>query len=252
VFDAAPTPFDLNFRLLGFPVRVSPWFWGVMAMLGWPLYLAYGGPALLIWVATVFASILLHELGHAVLFRLYGAWTTQIVLHGFGGYARPDREPASRWKQIAIAAGGPGAQFLLLGVLVLSHRQSGWAETNEWALLAYEFLWFINLFWALFNLLPVWPLDGGRIARQLAFLARVPQAEVKTLALSTLTAGGLAAVAAADQLNALPPQVAEWLPFRPSWFGVLFLGLMAYQSYELMGAARRAHAWDDRPVGGGW
>ncbi len=255
MFDAPPTPFDLNFRLFGFPVRVSPWFWVAALFLGWPLLRAGVGPAALaIWVACMFGSILLHELGHAVLFRWYGAWATRIVLHGFGGYAQAERQPVSRWKRIAIAFAGPGAQFALLGLLVASNRLTDWAGTNLYTVLTYSILVSINLWWPLLNLLPIWPLDGGRVCRELFFLARVPKAEVRALTVSLATAAGLFVVAVLDSMGKLPPDLADRMPFHFNEISILFLGLFAFQSYQLLQVANRAYAWDDGPYdrGGRW
>ena len=96
--EPAPTQADLHFRLFGFPVRVHPFFWVVSLLLG------MGGrdrpirSNVLIWVAVVFVSILVHELGHAFMQRYYGGhpW---ITLYGFGGLASCndcDRSPRSQ------------------------------------------------------------------------------------------------------------------------------------------------------------
>lgn len=249
MFDVAPTPLDLRFRLLGFPVRVSPWFWLVTVLFGLPLAQLLGPAALLLWVACVFGSILLHELGHALLYRRYGAWACQIVLHGFGGYARSDHRPSTAGKRILVALAGPGVQLLLFGLLVGSELALGWARTNEWTLLLFDFLTWINLAWPILNLLPVFPLDGGQVARELFGLARVRQAEVKAFGLSVAVAGGLAAVSLLLMANVLPPAVAERVPavLRLSQVGILFFGLLAWQNYQLMQAAKRAYSWDDGP-----
>ena len=82
-----PTQGDLHFRILGFPVRVHPFFWVSTLLLGMG-----GGEAdpveTLIWIGVVFISILVHELGHAVMQRRYGGrpWVT---LYGLGGLAVP-------------------------------------------------------------------------------------------------------------------------------------------------------------------
>ncbi len=254
MFDAPPTRLDLNFRLLGFPVRVSPWFWGVTVLFGLPLANRLGPAALLLWVGCVFGSILLHELGHAVAYRWYGAWATQIVLHGFGGYARADRRPATAGRRILVALAGPGVQFALFGLLVGSHLATGWATTNEWTELLFDFLTWINLAWPVLNLLPVFPLDGGQVARELFGLARVRQAEAKTYGVGVAVAGGLAVLSLLLMANVLPPEVAARVPrvLRLGQIGVLFFGLLAWQNYQLMRAARRAYAWDDDPFRRRW
>ena len=100
--------YDLNFSLLGIPVRVHPLFWLVAVLLG---IRGNEDPVpILIWVGVVFVSILVHELGHALTARWYG-WEPWITLHSFGGLAsyRPTfHDPTSR---IVITLAGPGAGF---------------------------------------------------------------------------------------------------------------------------------------------
>ena len=105
------TPYDLNFSLLGIPVRVHPFFWLVALMLNYRL----GDVAsVLTWIAAVFLAILVHELGHASVMRAYG-FRPWITLYGFGGLASYDQGQAYRSKgsgplgQVLICSGGSGS-----------------------------------------------------------------------------------------------------------------------------------------------
>src|SRR5689334_25386966 len=80
-----PTRFDLNFSILGIPVRVHPLFWLISILFGGA---ANGLLGILIWVVAVFISILIHELGHALAMRRYGQGS-QIILHLAGGLTVP-------------------------------------------------------------------------------------------------------------------------------------------------------------------
>jgi Zn-dependent protease len=81
---------EARFRLFGFPVRVHPLFWLVMALFGIGLIESRDGlgvlQEMLLWTVAAFLSILLHELGHAFVMRRYG-FESSITLYGFGGYA---------------------------------------------------------------------------------------------------------------------------------------------------------------------
>jgi stage IV sporulation protein FB len=181
----AETPYDLRFRLLDIPVRIHPMFWLISAVLGW----RDGNlPAVVLWVACVFVSILVHEYGHALTARAFGS-SPSVVLWGLGGlcYSQSDRQtPAQR---IAVLLGGPGAGFLLAAaVMVVYSVVFGIAPREHVEVAAslvglhvggpaiapsfhsviaasiyVNFIW-INVMWGLVNLLPVWPLDGGQIA----------------------------------------------------------------------------------------
>ena len=200
------TPYDLRFALFGIPVTVSPFFWVTAMLLGFHwLSLEPGGPAnLLAWVLCVFVSLILHEFGHALTMRAFGH-RPEVVLHHFGGYATyRGRETAGR--SLLITMAGPGVQLLLFVALTIgaslmlginpaillspsnlfvapwfvgeSFSQAGFfdAGTPLYAITV-SLLW-INLIWPLFNLLPVLPLDGGRILASVLELSRVRRAEM--------------------------------------------------------------------------
>lgn len=161
-----PTPFDLRFWILDIPVRVHPLFWLMSIVMGSNMPNFH---FIMLWVVCVFVSILIHELGHAVVARKFG-YDPEIVLHGFGGYAM---YLPTHWcgttRSILISLAGPGAGFLFYGVVhflapfLLQYR---WAQNMSF-LATLHFLERINLWWGLINLLPVLPLDGGRVCLDL-------------------------------------------------------------------------------------
>ena len=194
---SGPTQYDLRFSLLGIPVFVNPMFWAMSAFMGWNVVTTPGlGPiCLLIWIASIFVSILIHELGHAIFAKAFG-WPPQIFLYHMGGLAV--YQPYSghtTGKNIAISFAGPAAGFLFFGLIkvaefVLVHLQfipgsTGFFfmpydqflfefnqamqvvpianQTERYTIFTLETLGYINFFWGLVNLLPVLPLDGGRI-----------------------------------------------------------------------------------------
>ena len=163
-----PEFFDMIFYLLRFPVQVQPYFWLMAAILGFtstpqtdPMLV----PKVLIYIAVVFVSVLWHELGHALFMRRYGA-NAEIVLHGMGGYAIPDRTPGSRFKEFIITFMVPGFGFLLGGAIWLLARFTP-VEQSELGWFTVQALLFVNIAWSLMNLLPVLPMDGGRIMETL-------------------------------------------------------------------------------------
>jgi stage IV sporulation protein FB len=149
----------LRFRVAGFPVQVHPLFFLTTLATG-----ATGGwnPArMAVWLCVVFASVLVHELGHALAFRRFGHGAS-ISLHGLGGTATSMGSKRLTHRQdLWVSLAGPGAGFLLGGlVLVLQHatpvgQAGGLAGYAVWAL-----LW-ANFGYGVFNLLPIHPLDGG-------------------------------------------------------------------------------------------
>jgi Zn-dependent protease len=145
-------------RLLGFPVEINASFLILLAV----AFFAFGGALGVFVVGLAFASVLLHELGHALVARHLGVPVSGIELSFFGGAAKMTDVPRTSRDEIAIAAAGPIVSLVLagigLGLGLATH--SPWVSLVGW----------INLVIAGFNLIPALPMDGGRILR--ALLAR--------------------------------------------------------------------------------
>lgn len=203
------SPYDVNFQFLGYRVRVTWGFWVLALILGWghsrgmdALAVATGmetpgAPVLLIiWVAAVFLSIFVHELGHSYAMTYY-RMPSRIVLYHFGGIAIPEfgawnagrARQAGPAENVVIFAAGPAAQLALAGfVWAIAYAMRikivlfGYVVTpgelpNSAAFLAgLEFIILPSVFWALLNLIPIIPLDGGQITKNLLYLWRVQNA----------------------------------------------------------------------------
>ena len=184
------TPWDLRFVIFNIPVRVSPWFWVAGAILGWSRDLRF----VLIWLGCLFVSILVHELGHALTAWWYG-WPPQIVLYHFGGLAMysPGRGHTP-WVSILISFMGPGAGFILYGAVLLLEVSMGLENLLTRPFLFYAILQMkhINLYWGLVNLLPVLPLDGGRICDEVCGLMRLRNPHQTATKIAIVTSGGVA------------------------------------------------------------
>jgi Zn-dependent protease len=142
--------------------------------------------AYLTTVATVllfFASLVLHELGHALAARRRGIGVTQIDLFLFGGFTRMSRDTRTPGEELEVAAAGPAATLLFCLVclavdfaIVGGHRLihaialDGSVKLTP-VLLSLSFLLPMNVLILIFNLIPAYPLDGGRIARALVWRA---------------------------------------------------------------------------------
>jgi stage IV sporulation protein FB len=243
------TNFDLNFRVFGFPVRVHPWFWLGAALIGADFF-ARGGPLLLlVWIGVVFLSVLVHELGHAAAFRWFGA-DSHVVLYVFGGLAVPWSEVRGRWRRIVVALAGPFAGFALLAVVYFSNLYYPWAGTGRYVAVTYLSLYFVNLYWGILNLLPVFPLDGGRVAQEVCSYATRRNGLRISLEISVGVAGlialySLACVLEARQEGGWLGDLPGWLPRGSLWTAILF-GMLAFQSYQLLQQLRWSGSpWDD-------
>ncbi len=125
-----------------------------------------------LFLVGVFASVVLHELGHALTARAFGIRTRRILLLPIGGMAQLERMPRSPVVELVVALAGPAVSFALGGVLMLATGVLGAASAGALPLVRmfFDSLAYANLVLGGFNLLPAFPMDGGRALR--AFLAR--------------------------------------------------------------------------------
>ena len=199
-------------RILGFPVELHFTF---LLLLG--LSAIFGGIEMAGLLLLVFASVLVHELGHSVVARGFGIPILGITLLPFGGMARMAGQPRPR-QELLIAAAGPATSILIGAFSAL-----GWALSGLWIL---GVLASINMILGIFNLLPALPMDGGRMLR--AWLATAWGQDRATIA-----AGRLARI------------LAIGLAISAIWLGPMVL-VIAFLVWWMAGQemrAVRARAW---------
>jgi len=158
----APSPGGLRFALLGVPVTVRLSVVVVLALLGAGL----GDPvAIGMWVVLGLASIVVHELGHALVARAAGS-DPVIELAGFGGVTRYQPTPRARTRgwSLAIGLAGPAVGLVVGGVALLVRPSV--AAFGPYPEVAMTIVVFTSIGWSLFNLLPIPPLDGGQALTQ--------------------------------------------------------------------------------------
>lgn len=160
-------------RIAGIPLRLHWTFWLLPA---WVLgtQLAWTGIATglfhLAIVLTMFGCVVLHELGHALAARRFGIGTRDIVLYPIGGVASLDRISEKPHEELLIALAGPAvnvAIFLLLFPALLFGAALAPAFTQTWSGQFLLVLMVLNVVMVVFNLIPAFPLDGGRVFRAL-------------------------------------------------------------------------------------
>jgi Zn-dependent protease/predicted transcriptional regulator len=165
-------------KIAGIDVHVHATFWLLLIWIGLLRYRTSGSIAAvvpeLIFILAVFGIVVLHELGHALAARRYGIATRDITLLPIGGVARLDRMPREPRQELVIALAGPAVNFALAAVLYLALAATGGVPSvAEAASLDAGFftralpaqLIGINLWLGTFNLIPAFPMDGGRVLR---------------------------------------------------------------------------------------
>ena len=217
----------LHFKVGPFPVSVYPWFFITAVLLG----TGYGfGWKMLAWIFVVFVSVLVHELGHAVVGRGFGG-RPEIRLEAFGGVTFPQfTTRPGPGRQFILSVAGPVAGLLLGAAAYLLVRAWPPDPRSVSAFLMRQFIW-VSVVWAAFNLLPILPLDGGNM--MLALLEGVRRKP-------SLTAAAWISIAVAVAVGA----GLTWA-FGPDPFLLLFLALFALQNFQrarLAGQADRAPA----------
>jgi Zn-dependent protease len=227
-----------HFRLFGVPIRVEPFFVIVALLLGFhlePLWVVFA------WVAIVFVSVLLHEMAHAMTYRALGQ-RSAIVLHAFGGFTIPTgggRRVLSKPASIAVSVSGAFAQLLLLWLPARQLMKTGWALDDlvhfsfnggfSWWIVLY-YVAYVNLWWAIFNLLPIRPLDGGHVIETLVGFENACK--------FSIVFGVGAGIFALRE-------------FRGSYMAGLFMFLFAFMNYRDLKADRSESFEVEAPEGGG-
>jgi Zn-dependent protease/CBS domain-containing protein len=165
-------------RLAGIPIGIQPLWLVIVGLITWSLGAVYYpdqvagiAPAAafalgLLSALLLFASILLHELGHAVVARRHGVEIEEIDLWLLGGVARMKGYPRAAGDELRFALAGPAVTLAIAAVFALAAvalRSSGLPALRA----VVEYQWLINTAILVFNLLPAFPLDGGRVARAL-------------------------------------------------------------------------------------
>ena len=142
-------------KAFGFPIEINLSF---LLLLG-VVFLAFGGLTGVMVVSLAFASVVLHELGHALVARRLGVHVSGIELSFFGGAAKMANLPNTANHEVAIAAAGPAVSLALAGL--------GLGLGTLTGISIFAWIGWTNLILAAFNLIPALPMDGGRILRAL-------------------------------------------------------------------------------------
>ncbi len=190
--EPSPTNYDINFTFFGIPVRIHPFFFLLPVLWG-----ANSGDIflMLIFILVFFVSVFVHELGHVLAMKSVGQ-RARIMLYSMGGLAIPDggsissRSRHSTGNKVMISAAGPLAGFLLaaavigIGKILGGQVLIGWLfnvlpipwlvlstssiASNHYLVELFEITVLINIYMNLFNLLPIIPMDGGQIMRDVS------------------------------------------------------------------------------------
>ena len=159
-------------HLFGTEVRIHATFFLLLLWIAVGGYFQ-GGTVLavdnLLLVIAIFACVLAHEFGHILMARRYGIATQDVTLLPIGGMARLDSIPEKPWQEIAVAVAGPAVNVVIWLVLTLVVGAKigavGLENIDDPSLGFFARLAAINLFLVLFNMIPAFPMDGGRVFR---------------------------------------------------------------------------------------
>jgi len=173
-----------------------------------------------LFILIAFVSILLHELGHAITGKKFTNSPALIILESMGGRALFSSSNFTRTQHVITIAAGPLMNFILAGIFFLLYK-FGTEPLNipKESLFhrGIEITWIINTLWGIFNLLPVFPLDGGQIMHN---FIKNPRSAHKASFIFALVFTVLG-------LSGRMPIIA------------IFMGFMAFQNYQIMSSYRR-------------
>ena len=164
-------------RLLGSEIRIHVTFFLLLAWIGIAHYQQGGSQAAiegLLFIIALFACVVAHEFGHALAARRYGIRTPDITLLPIGGVARLERMPEKPGQEIVVALAGPAVNVVIAIVLILIMNarfdMEALQRLDNPALGFLARLASVNVFLVLFNLIPAFQMDGGRVLRALLAL----------------------------------------------------------------------------------
>lgn len=219
-----------SFHLFGIPVRVDPFFLVVIFVLG-TSWLTAGPEFLVSWMLIASSSVLLHEMGHALAFRAFGI-RPSIALVGLGGLTSGEGR-IGPGRSIVVSLAGPLATLVLVGVPALVYQSANPRTTTlataGTAHVILEQIVFVNVLWALLNLAPVLPLDGGQVVASLLELGFRERGRQIAVGLSIAIGGVLLVLGLTQQ------------QFVLTFIGGLVVAMNAGQLF---------HREPDRPVSG--
>lgn len=159
-------------KLLGSELRVHATFLLLLVWIGTAAWVSEGVVAGILnvsFVLALFACVVAHEFGHALMARRFGIRTPDITLLPIGGMARLERIPEYPAKEIAVAIAGPAVNVVIWAVLTVlldaGSSITALAEIEDSSQGFFERLAAVNLFLVLFNMIPAFPMDGGRVLR---------------------------------------------------------------------------------------
>jgi len=161
-------------KIFGIPVRLHFTF---LLLLVFLIFIGFGGsqsgPAAAVYVLALFVSVFLHEVGHALVARIYGLRPLEIIMCPIGGVSRLERSPGARQEPL-IALAGPFVNLVIAVVLLATQHDFLPLENLRIPTDAnlIERIAVGNLLLAVFNLLPAYPMDGGRVLRSLIALRK--------------------------------------------------------------------------------
>lgn len=162
-------------KVAGTEVRVHVTFFILLAAFGWVFYREGGAGAAVegvLFIIAVFGCVLLHEFGHVLMARRFGVRTPDITLLPIGGLARLEKMPEKPWQELLVAIAGPAVNVVIAGILALFYGFAILADPGalEEMIMRPSFgerLMLVNVVLVFFNMIPAFPMDGGRVLRAL-------------------------------------------------------------------------------------
>src|SRR5882762_2329819 len=161
-------------RIAGIELRIHITFLLFLAWIGFTYYQVGGPPAAIegvVFLLALFGCVVLHEFGHATAAASFGIRTPDITLLPIGGVARMQRMPDKPWQELVVAIAGPLVNVFIAGMLIfVLGRHVEFEHLEQLSQPGVEMLAklaSVNISLVLFNLIPAFPMDGGRALRSL-------------------------------------------------------------------------------------
>ena len=214
--------------IAGTAIRIHITFLLFLAWIFFASYTAGGAEAAwnsLVFMLLLFACVVAHEFGHIFMARRFGVTTPTVTLLPIGGVAQLERIPEKPWEEFLVAIAGPAVNIVISAALVLllgaSLEPRNLAAVDDVSVGILDRLAIVNIFLVLFNMIPAFPMDGGRVLRA-ALASRLGYARATTIAAS----------------------IGQFFAFFLGFLGLFGNPLLIFIAiFVYLAAASEAHSW---------
>ncbi|MEZ6140687.1 MAG: hypothetical protein R3B84_08970 [Zavarzinella sp.] len=234
------SPFELRWRMAGIEFRVTPTFWIIALLIAYFVIGRFHPALMAVDVACIFVSLVFGLLVRGLVYRSYGLRSVA-VLQDLGSSVTPEAEPPFTIQRIVAALSTPAAAFALFMLVRITNKEFNWARSHPpYTVFAYIILYYVNLVWGILSLLPVFPMSGGVVIKEILTKFSPINGLRATFILSFLIGAAYCVYCIMVLTNNMERvMVTKDLPLPANLFAAFIFGFLAYQNLMILNHVNR-------------